>query len=94
MDNIVLNQEFKIEVVRNFSPSQLTQFIGVLDKAIADLSELKNTAVMCGQDKKAVEYQKYIHNAQHNKKVMEQVLTEKEHDLTMPEATITNVFLN
>jgi hypothetical protein len=94
MDNLVLNQEFEIEVVRGFSILHLSSFINCLNDAVELLKNVKETAVLCSLDKKAVEYQKYLHNAQHNKMVMEQALTEKEEDVAMPEATIHNVYLN
>lgn len=94
MDNLALNEEFEIEVVKNFTVGQLITFIDILDEAIADIAVLKETAVLSQKDRKAVEYQEYLHNAKHNRKVMEDVLTVKEHSLTMPEATIADVYLN
>jgi hypothetical protein len=94
MDNIVLNREFEIEVVRRFEVGQLNTFLNILNNAISDLRLLKETAVLCNKDTQAVEYQRYLHNAEYNKKLMEQVLTEKEQNVTMAEATIVNVFLN
>lgn len=94
MDSIVLKEEFKIEVIRNFNYAQLTVFIHELVKAINELEELKKIAVMCGNDVKAVELQGYVHCASHNKLVMEQVMVEKEEAVVMKEADIRPVFLN
>lgn len=93
-DNFVLNNELQIELLRNFSYAQVLKFIDNLKDAVTDLEQMKEIAVMCGNDTKAVELQRYSHNAQHNKLLLEQVLNEKEEAVTFKEADIRTIFLN
>jgi hypothetical protein len=86
--------EFNIEVVRHFTYSELFRFIPELESALSELREIKEQAVMAMADVKAVELQRYIYNLEHNLKVMNAVMLEKEEMVTMSEADICPIFLN
>jgi hypothetical protein len=86
--------EFDIEVVRHFTYSELFRFIPELEFALSELREMKEQAVMAMADVKAVELQGFIYNVEHNLKVMNAVMLEKEEMVTMPETDICPIFLN
>jgi hypothetical protein len=89
-----LHCEFDIEVVRHFTYAQLFKHIPQLEEALNELRDLKEQAVMVMADVKAVEYQGFIYNLEHNLKVMKTVLVEKEKMVKMAEADIYPIFLN
>lgn len=91
--NVMFCKEYEIEVLEHFTYAQLDYFSKTLAKAIVDLEKLKTMAVMCQKDTKAVEYQRYVHNARTNRETMLVVMMAKEGD-TCEHTEIETVWLN
>ena len=91
--NVMFDKEFKIEVLDNFTYSQLRHYSNTLVNAIGELEKLKTMAVLCEKDVKAVEYQRYIYNAQANREAMLVVMLAIEVDVCVV-SVIETVWLN
>ena len=78
MDNPVLETELDPNVLAIMSYAQLSMFATNLVVAIKDLEGMKEIAVLSLMDKKAVEFQGYIHNAMTNKDRILKVMMTKE----------------
>jgi hypothetical protein len=81
MNNPVLETEFEVEILDEMSYAQLSKFVDDLQGTIKELENLKLRAVLKGNDKEAVKYQGYIHNAMTNRNAMLTIMLVREGDL-------------
>lgn len=93
MDNPVLTTEFEIEILERMTYAQLEKFTNDLEETIKDLKEMKEQAVLCLMDEKAVEYQGYERNAKANRDTMLVVMMAKEGDVC-EHTEIETIWLN
>lgn len=93
MDNVMFSKEFGIEILEKFTYAQLEYFTNILANAIKDMEKMKEMAVLCDRDDKAVEYQGYIHNARGNRETMLVVMLNQEGDVC-EHTDIETVWLN
>ena len=92
-DNLVLNEEFSIEIVNKMTYAQLDKFTKNLVFVIKELTEMKEKAVLKLDDVRAVEYQRYLYNAISNRNTMLCVMMAKEGD-TCEHTDIETIWLN
>lgn len=93
MTNDVLNTEFDIEVLKVFTYAQLRKFTNILVETVNQLENIKKMAVLNNNDARAVEYQRYIHNASDNRNNMLGVMLIKEED-TCEHTSVSTIWLN
>lgn len=93
MNNIVLNTELDIDILSQMTYAQLYEFTKDLENSIKELEEMKKQAVLCLMDEKAVEYQRYVHNATSNREAMLVVMMAKEGDVC-EHTEIETIWLN